>query len=233
MKIFNRFKKIVVTMMALGVILTSGSIRAYASEMTSGIYEIENDVYHESETGMAMARTYLLPTMTVEVTSENIIYTVGFSGSEFMENYRMKLNDTDLPIEIVQDGSEDGVVKLNIEVDKVDADMDALIYVGPMERDVQFKVIPKMETLTLIEEIVEENIEEVQEIDVAIGDGVKSELSTEVEVTEKVEDIISEDESSVTIDNEKSSNTKIIAAGSVLVLAVVAIVAVKGKKKNA
>ena len=32
---------------------------AQLSELESGIYEIKNDVYHEQEIGMNMARTYL------------------------------------------------------------------------------------------------------------------------------------------------------------------------------
>ena len=94
MKIFNRFKGILMAVMALGVFFTLGSKNAYAtnSEIASGIYEVQNDVYHESETGMAMSRTYLLPTMNVEVTKNHIIYTIGFSGSDYMENYRMKVN---------------------------------------------------------------------------------------------------------------------------------------------
>ena len=161
MKILNKFKGILVAVMALGIFLTLGTKNTYATEsnIASGIYEVENDVYHESETGMAMSRTYLLPSMSVEVTKDHIIYTIGFSGSDYMENYRMKVNGGEVPVELVEENNEDGTVKLKVEVDKVDADMDALIYVGPMERDVEFKVIPKMETLTLIEAI-----EEVEEM---------------------------------------------------------------------
>ena len=40
----------------------------------------------------------------------------------------------------------------------VDADMAAVMYVGPMERDVEFDVIPKLETMTLIEAIEEPTV---------------------------------------------------------------------------
>ena len=80
MKILNKFKGILVAVMALGIFLTLGTKNTYATEsnIASGIYEVENDVYHESETGMAMSRTYLLPSMSVEVTKDHIIYTIGF-----------------------------------------------------------------------------------------------------------------------------------------------------------
>lgn len=212
MKILNKFKGILVAVMALGVFLTLGTNNTYATEsnITSGIYEVANDVYHESETGMAMSRSYLLPSMSVEVTKEHIIYTIGFSGSDYMENYRMKVNGEEVPVEIVEENSEEGIVKLKVEVDKVDADMDALIYVGPMERDVEFKVIPKMETLTLVEAI-----EEVEEIPAE---------DEEVSVEEETLAVVGEDE-------KNNNNITLIIAGVVAIVAIGAIVIVKAKKK--
>ena len=213
MKILNKFKGILVAVMALGIFLNLGTKNTYAKEsnITSGIYEVENDVYHESETGMAMSRTYLLPSMSVEVTKDHIIYTIGFSGSDYMENYRMKVNGGEVPVELVEENSEDGTVKLKVEVDKVDADMDALIYVGPMERDVEFKVIPKMETLTLVEAI-EEKVEEV--------------------ALEEVESSEDGQGSEVKIEAKDNNNNIVIAMGGVVaVIAVGALIVFKVKKK--
>lgn len=50
---------------------------------------------------------------------------------------------------------DENSVIVKVETDGVDADMAAVIYVGPMERDVEFDVIPKLETMTLIEAIEE------------------------------------------------------------------------------
>lgn len=212
MKILNKFKGILVAVMALGIFLTLGTSNVYATEsdIESGIYEVQNDVYHESETGMAMSRSYLLPSMSVEVTKEHIIYTIGFSGSDYMENYRMKVNGEEVPVEIVEKNSEEGIVNLKVEVDKVDADMDALIYVGPMERDVEFKIIPKMETLTLVEAI-----EEVEEIP-AEDEEVSSSTETSAVVAE---------------DEKNNNNITLIIAGVVVIVAIGAIVIVKAKKK--
>ena len=215
MKILNKIKLMAMAVLALGIFFILGSKSAYATEsnIASGIYEVENEVYHESETGMAMSRTYLLPSMSVEVTKEHIIYTIGFSGSDYMENYRMKVNGEEVPVEILEENSEEGTVKLNVEVDKVDADMAAIIYVGPMERDVEFKVIPKMETLTLVQAI-EDEVEEI----------VPEDESEEVE--------IEEENLAVVADNEKSSNNVIlIIAGVAVVVAIGAVVIVKAKKK--
>lgn len=215
MKILNKFKGIIMAVMALGIFFTIGSKDIYATEtdIASGIYEVENDVYHESETGMAMSRTYLLPSMSVEVTKEHIIYTIGFSGSEYMENYRMKVNGEEVPVEILEENSEEGTVKLKVEVDKVDADMEASIYVGPMERDVEFKVIPKMETLTLVQAIEDEVEETISE--------------------DENEEVKSEEENLASVDNNEGSNNNVILiiAGVVAVVAIGTVVIVKGKKK--
>lgn len=162
MKIFNKFKEVLMAVMALVMFFTLGTKTTFATEndIPSGIYELENDVYHESDTGIAMSRSYLVPTMSVEVKRDSTVYTISFSGSDYMENYRMKVNGEEVPVEVIKGNSEEGIVSLKVNVDKVDADMDALIYVGPMGRDVEFKVIPKLETLNLVEAIEEEVIEE-------------------------------------------------------------------------
>lgn len=215
MKILSKIKGMLIGTMALGLIFTIGTKNIYATEneITSGIYQVENDVYHESEIGMSMSRTYLLPTMNVEVTREHIIYTVGFAGSEFMENYRMKVNGQEAPVEMVEENSEDGTVKLKVAVDKVDADMEAMIYVGPMERDVEFKVIPKMETLTLLEAIEEK-------------EDLKEEANVEIEEeTLKEENLIGK--------QEKKDNKGIYAIAGVAAIVVIGgvIAIVKSKKK--
>ena len=215
MKILSKIKGMLIGTMALGLIFTIGTKNIYATEneITSGIYQVENDVYHESEIGMSMSRTYLLPTMNVEVTREHIIYTVGFAGSEFMENYRMKVNGQEAPVEMVEENSEDGTVKLKVAVDKVDADMEAMIYVGPMERDVEFKVIPKMETLTLLEAIEEK-------------EDLKEEANVEIEEeTLKEENLIGK--------QEKKDNKGIYAIAGVAAIVVIGgvIAVVKSKKK--
>lgn len=215
MKILSKIKGMLIGTMALGLIFTIGTKNIYATEneITSGIYQVENDVYHESEIGMSMSRTYLLPTMNVEATRDHIIYTVGFAGSEFMENYRMKVNGQEAPVEMVEENSEDGTVKLKVAVDKVDADMDAIIYVGPMERDVEFKVIPKMETLTLLEAIEEK-------------EDLKEEVNVEIEEeTLKEENLIGK--------QEKKDNKGIYAIAGVAAIVVIGgvIAIVKSKKK--
>lgn len=124
------------------------------SNIESGIYTLENDVYHEQEIGMTMSRDFLEESMEVQVTKKKIIYTIGFVPSEYMENYRIKVNEDEVPVEVVE--SEESV-KVKVEVDKLDANIEALIFVGPMERDVEFSVIPKIDTLKLVQTIEDGN----------------------------------------------------------------------------
>ena len=173
MKLINKLTRV---LLAVTILFSLGNRVVLADEIES----LENDVYHESDIGMSMSRSYLEPTMEVEVRSSGITYTIGFLGSEYMENYRMKLNDEEVPVEIITEGVEEGTVKLKVEVDKLDADMEALIYVGPMERDVEFSVIPKLETLTLIEAI-EEEPEVIEELE----DESKEDTTEEVELEEE------------------------------------------------
>ena len=196
--------------------LTIGTINVHASDIKSGIYEVENDVYHESETGMAMSRTYLLPSMSVEVTKEHVIYTIGFSGSDYMENYRMKVNGEEVPVEILEENTQEGIVKLKVQVDKVDADMEAIIYVGPMERDVQFKVIPKMDTLTLVEAI-EDEVEDIV---------------TEETASDESEAVSSHEEDlAVAAEKKENSNLPLLIGGVIVVAVIGALVITKVKKK--
>lgn len=211
MKKLDKFKSTIIIAMALTIVMCFGGKVTYADDIASGIYELENDVYHESEIGMTMSRSYLAPTMEVSVSKEGVFYTIGFIGSEYMENYRMKLNGEEIPVEIVEENAEEGSVKLRIEADKVDADMNAVIYVGPMERDVEFKVIAKMDTLNLIEAIEEE--EEVEEVN---------------------EDVIDESENAaVTTTMEEEKSNVAIIIGGVVILAVVVVGASLVLKKKA
>ena len=161
MKIINKIK--IFMMMVLSIVIM-GNINVYTAlaeeNIASGIYEVANDVYNDTEIGMSMARSYLNDTMTVKITKDEVLYTIGFSGTDYMENYRVKVNDVEVPVERV-DG--DGIVTLKVSATSLSDELKACIYVGPMGRDVEFGIIPKLETMSLIESIEEESTEETNE----------------------------------------------------------------------
>lgn len=194
-------------------IQTISASAAELSELESGIYEISNDVYHEQEIGMNMARTYLDENMTLEKTEGKWYYTVKFSGTNYMENYRVYINDEEVDTEVVNENTEENTIELKFETDSITPDLSTKIYVDAMERDVEFDIIPKEETLNLVE-LIEEPVEEES-------------TSNEDEDNQNTNDT----ENEVSTSNEKSSNKTIfIGIGVVLSLAITILVLKKLKR---
>lgn len=216
MKIINKIK--IFMMMVLSIVIM-GNINVYTAlaeeNIASGIYEVANDVYHDTEIGMSMARSYLNDTMTVKITKDEVLYTIGFSGTDYMENYRVKVNDVEVPVERV-DG--DGIVTLKVSATSLSDELKACIYVGPMGRDVEFGIIPKLETMSLIESIEEESTEE----------------TTENSAIEEIQDneIMPISENNNTEENNSNSISKVILFGGVaiLVIGIVCTIMLKRKK---
>ena len=184
---------------------------AELSELQSGIYEISNDVYHEQEIGMNMARTYVDENMTLEKSEGKWYYTVKFSGTNYMENHRIYINDELVDTEVVNENSEENTIELKFETDSITPDLEAQIYVDAMGRDVEFGIIPKEETLNLVQAI-----EEVVEV-------------VEAESTENTNEETSNEEAEQK--SEKSSNKSIfIGIGAVIALAILVVVIRRVKK---
>lgn len=184
---------------------------AQLSELESGIYEIKNDVYHEQEIGMNMARQYLDENMTLEKSDGKWYYTVKFSGTNYMNNHRICLNGEEIDVETLNENTDENTIEFKFETDSITPDLSTKIYVDAMERDVEFDIIPKEDTLNLVKKIEEPKKE------------VEAESTTN-------EDEESPNEESNT-DSEKSSN-KTIFVGVGVVLAVIIIVLVLRKLKK-
>ena len=203
-------------MMVLSIVLM-GNINVYTAlaeeNIASGIYEVANDVYHDTEIGMSMARSYLNDTMTVKITKDEVLYTIGFSGTDYMENYRVKVNDVEVPVERV-DG--DGIVTLKVSATSLSDELKACIYVGPMGRDVEFGIIPKLETMSLIESIEEESTEE----------------TTENSAIEEIQDneIMPISENNNTEENNSISKVILFGGVAILVIGIVCTIMLKRKK---
>ena len=214
MKIINKIK--IFMMMVLSIVIM-GNINVYTAlaeeNIASGIYEVANDVYHDTEIGMSRARSYLNDTMTVKITKDEVLYTIGFSGTDYMENYRVKVNDVEVPVERV-DG--DGIVTLKVSATSLSDELKACIYVGPMGRDVEFGIIPKLETMSLIESIEEESTEE----------------TTENSAIEEIQDneimLISENNNT----EENNSISKVILFGGVAILVICIVCTIMLKRKK-
>lgn len=217
MKIINKIKILIMIMLSIVVMGNINIYTVFAEEkIASGIYEVSNEVYHDNEIGMSMARSYLKDTMTMKITKNEVLYTIGFTGTDYMENYRVKVNDVEVPVERV-DG--DGIVTLKVSATSLSDELKACIYVGPMGRDVEFGIIPKLETMSLIESIEEESTEET------------TEKTTEDSVIEEIQDneimLISENNNT----EENNSNKVILFGGvAILVIGIVCTIMLKRKK---
>lgn len=217
MKIINKIKILIMIMLSIVVMGNINIYTVFAEEkIASGIYEVSNEVYHDNEIGMSMARSYLKDTMTMKITKNEVLYTIGFTGTDYMENYRVKVNNVEVPVERV-DG--DGIVTLKVSATSLSDELKACIYVGPMGRDVEFGIIPKLETMSLIESIEEESTEET------------TEKTTEDSVIEEIQDneimLISENNNT----EENNSNKVILFGGvAILVIGIVCTIMLKRKK---
>ena len=190
---------------------------AQLSELESGIYEIKNDVYHEQEIGMNMARTYLDENMILEKSEGKWYYTIKFSGTDYMNNHRICLNGKEVDAEVVSEDESKHTIELKFETDSVTPNLSTKIYVDAMERDVEFDVIPKEDTLTLVKAI-EEPVEKVEAESTSQEDEKTSEETKNEEVKENST-------------KEKTSNKTIfIGIGAVIVIAIIALVVRKIKK---
>ena len=193
---------------------------AQLSELESGIYEIKNDVYHEQEIGMNMARTYLDENMILEKSEGKWYYTIKFSGTDYMNNHRICLNGKEVKAEVVCEDESKHTIELKFETDSITPDLSTKIYVDAMERDVEFDVIPKEDTLTLVKAI-EEPVEKVESETTSKEDTEDNKQSEE----SKNEDV-KEDSS----EQKTSNKTIFIGIGSVIVIAIIALVVRKIKK---
>lgn len=201
-----KYIKSILSVMLVAVFMMASGINASAlelSEVESGIYEVQNDVNHESEIGMSMARSYLDPTMKLKINSGKVYYTIKFSGSNYMKDHKISINGKNVNLDIINDDTENHTIELGFEADTIEPDMKASMYVDAMGRDVEFGIITKTDTLNLIEKI-----EEPEEV-------VEEEVSSTVEAA---------------TDTTSNKNTILYVGIGVVVVLVAAFLIMKGKK---
>lgn len=165
-----KYIKSILSVMLVAVFMMASGINASAlelSEVESGIYEVQNDVNHESEIGMSMARSYLDPTMKLEIKGGKVYYTIKFSGANYMKDHKISINGENVNLDIINEDNENHTIELGFETDTIEPDMKASMYVDAMGRDVEFGIITKTDTLKLIEKIEEPEEEANSTVEVA------------------------------------------------------------------
>lgn len=234
---------------------------SYAASLDYGLYNVKNDVYHEQEIGMNMARTYLNQTMRVDAkTNGTYYYTVEFSGTEYMNKHRILVNGSQVST-TKKSNSSNGTIKLTFKVKSLSSKIKARIYVDAMGRDVEFQIIPDFSTAKCVQKYSKkettktdktdktnksdkkENTKSESKKDSDKENEEKTESKTEEKAEESKEDTKEEKEdkteektetekvSAENTDEKKSSKMPLIIGG-VAVLAVVGAVVVFTKKRK-
>lgn len=146
---------LVFTIFFIGGISNSIVANATNKNLSPGIYECENNVKHDSEVGMSMARTYTNKKMNVEIYKDKVEFTIGFSGVEYMKNFRILINGKEASIKNIKKDKDNNTVTLKVQGPDVNSKIETIIYVEPMGRDVRFGVVPNLKTMKLIKKIDE------------------------------------------------------------------------------
>lgn len=162
---------------------------SYAASLDYGLYNVKNDVYHEQEIGMNMARTYLNQTMRVDAkTDGTYYYTVEFSGTEYMNKHRILVNGSQVST-TKKSNSSKGTVKLTFKVKKLSAKIKAKLYVDAMGRDVEFQIIPDFSTAQCVQKYSKKE-------------------TTKTEKTDKTESTKSDSKKEESTKSDSNKNTK-------------------------
>ena len=237
-----KYIKSIISMILVTVVMIASGINISAlelSEIESGIYKVENDVSHESEIGMSMSRTYLDPNMKIKVKDGKAYYTIKFKGANYMKDHKIFVNGTSVNYDVISRDSVNHTLELGFSTNSIEPNIKASMYVEPMGRDVEFGIITKTNTLTLIEKIEEPKKEEVKtEVEKEVSTDESSKVdTTKEESTEEVsnqestkEEVVEENEKTeeesteevVKASNDKTSNNTILYVGIGVVAVLVA-----------
>lgn len=119
-------------------------------QVTIKEYKVQNNVIHESATGVAMARKYLNSTSYVKEADGKYYITLSFTGREFMNNHKVYVNGNLANATVVSSDSDS--ISLRFQVSSLNDNIKVSTYVVPMGRNVEFRVQILTDTLTLIKE---------------------------------------------------------------------------------
>lgn len=180
---------------------------SYAASLDYGLYNVKNDVYHEQEIGMNMARTYLNQTMRVDAkTNGTYYYTVEFSGTEYMNKHRILVNGSQVST-TKKSNSSNGTIKLTFKVKSLSSKIKARIYVDAMGRDVEFQIIPDFSTAKCVQKYSKkENTKSDSKKEESKKESTKSD-SDKTKETEKV-DTAKDSKNDSDKENEEKTESK-------------------------
>ncbi|OOB78943.1 MAG: hypothetical protein BEN18_05620 [Epulopiscium sp. Nuni2H_MBin001] len=135
----------------------------------SGRYEIENNTIYENAVGIAMSRAYTEPITAVVKNGDNLELEMSFNNTQYMGEFTITVNGKVVEHETILHDDETNMKTISFPVNSLQDDLTVGMYVAPMSRDVEYGVEFFEDTLILIEEYPEPEIESSSALLIGVG----------------------------------------------------------------
>ena len=121
-------------------------------------YTIKNEIISDSSVGRKMARKYLNETALLEEVDGVKYITLRFSGMDLMNNIKIKVNDEDIDMELVDEDATNNVKAYRFKINNINDDIKVYAHIIPMNMDIDFGVKLLEDTLELVTEYTPEDV---------------------------------------------------------------------------
>ncbi|CUP78329.1 NEAT domain-containing protein [Clostridium baratii] len=121
-------------------------------------YTIKNEIISDSSVGRKMARKYLNETALIEEVDGVKYVTLRFSGMDLMNNIKIKVNNEDVEMELVDEETTNNIKAYRFKIDNINDDIKVYAHIIPMNMDIDFGVKLLEDTLELVTEYTPEDV---------------------------------------------------------------------------
>lgn len=121
-------------------------------------YTIKNEIISDSSVGRKMARKYLNETALIEEVDGVKYVTLRFSGMDLMNNIKIKVNNEDVEMELVDEDATNNIKAYRFKIDNINDDIKVYAHIIPMNMDIDFGVKLLEDTLELVTEYTPEDV---------------------------------------------------------------------------
>lgn len=121
-------------------------------------YTIKNEIISDSSVGRKMARKYLNETVLIEEVDGVKYITLRFSGMDLMNDIKIKVNNEDVEMELVDEDATNNIKAYRFKIDNINDDIKVYAHIIPMNMDIDFGVKLLEDTLELVTEYTPEDV---------------------------------------------------------------------------
>ena len=121
-------------------------------------YTIKNEIISDSSVGRKMARKYLNETALIEEVDGVKYITLRFSGMDLMNDIKIKVNNEDVEMELVDEDATNNIKAYRFKIDNINDDIKVYAHIIPMNMDIDFGVKLLENTLELVTEYTPEDV---------------------------------------------------------------------------